>query len=247
MTETDIARSNSLTDLAARIRAEHEATALSLKRGLEHSMTAGQLLIEAKALLKHGQWLPWLRDLCAISERTAQLYMRLAKNRDTIEKKNPQPIADLTMNEAAALLALSVGVEKLLKFASEAALCEGDGEALVKLATEHGFGVTVDEWYDPFHGTSDPEKRDWLLFGLALGGGLKMNHVEWCRRNGWNTVDEWLGAEGDAFRQRWRYRDPEMAKLKAYWKRFRGERAHMSLADVEAELQSTYETGEAPC
>jgi hypothetical protein len=55
--------SNSLTDLAARIRAEHEATAASLKRGAEHAMAAGKLLIEAKAQLKHGEWLPWLRDL----------------------------------------------------------------------------------------------------------------------------------------------------------------------------------------
>jgi hypothetical protein len=44
--------SNSLTDLAARIRAEHEATAASLKRGAEDAMAAGKLLIDAKAQLK---------------------------------------------------------------------------------------------------------------------------------------------------------------------------------------------------
>jgi hypothetical protein len=48
-------RSNSLTDLAARIMAEHEIVGSSLKRALEHAIGAGQLLIEAKAQLGHGQ------------------------------------------------------------------------------------------------------------------------------------------------------------------------------------------------
>ena len=76
----DLARSNSLTDLAARIRIEHEATAAALQRRVMHAMAAGDLLIEAKAQLKHGQWLPWLAKHCVISERTAQLYVKLAKN-----------------------------------------------------------------------------------------------------------------------------------------------------------------------
>jgi Protein of unknown function (DUF3102) len=79
--------SNSLPDLASRIRAEHEATSAALKTSVEHAMTAGELLIEAKALVKHGQWLPWLAEHCAISDRTAQLYMRCAKNRSAIEGK----------------------------------------------------------------------------------------------------------------------------------------------------------------
>jgi hypothetical protein len=70
--------SNSLTDLAARIQAEHEACESALKRGLEHAVAAGKLLIEAKAQLKHGQWLPWLRDHCRIPERTARRYMEIA-------------------------------------------------------------------------------------------------------------------------------------------------------------------------
>jgi N6-adenosine-specific RNA methylase IME4 len=72
--------SNSLTDLAARIRREHEAAAGRFKLALQHAMAAGALLIEAKAQLSHGQWLPWLRDYCRVPERTAQLYMRLAEH-----------------------------------------------------------------------------------------------------------------------------------------------------------------------
>jgi hypothetical protein len=97
--------SNSLAKLAARIRAEHEASGSALKRGAAHAMNAGDLLIEAKAQLKHGQWLPWLEGNCAISERTAQLYMRMAKARSKIEGVNPQHVADLSLRGAMAVIA----------------------------------------------------------------------------------------------------------------------------------------------
>ena len=46
-------------DLAARIRAEHEAVIIFMKKGLERAIRAGELLLEAKAQIgKHGQWLP---------------------------------------------------------------------------------------------------------------------------------------------------------------------------------------------
>jgi hypothetical protein len=96
----DLLRSNSLVDLAARIKAEHEAAAGALKRSVEHAIAAGDLLIEAKAQVPHGQWLPWLKEHCQIPERTARLYMRLAKNKTEIGN-----VADLTVRGAAALLA----------------------------------------------------------------------------------------------------------------------------------------------
>jgi hypothetical protein len=68
-----VVAAKTLTKLAARIRAEHKATAMAMRRGVTHAIAAGELLIEAKTLLKHGRWLPWLRNHCAMSERTAQL------------------------------------------------------------------------------------------------------------------------------------------------------------------------------
>ena len=93
------ALSNSLTELAARIRGEHEATAAAMKRSVAHAIAAGELLIEAKSLLQHGQWSPWLCDHCAMPERTARLYMRLATNREKIGN-----VADLSMRGAIALI-----------------------------------------------------------------------------------------------------------------------------------------------
>ena len=90
----DLARSNSLNDLAGRIRAEHVATSAALKSSIKHAMAAGDLLIEAKAQLQHGQWLPWLAEHCEISERAAQLYMRAARNREAIELQMRNGVAD---------------------------------------------------------------------------------------------------------------------------------------------------------
>ena len=60
----DIESSNSLADLAAEIRAEHDATIIALKAGLEHAMKAGDLLHSAKAKIPHGQWANWLKKNC---------------------------------------------------------------------------------------------------------------------------------------------------------------------------------------
>ncbi len=72
--------SNSLADLAHGIKTEHEAVCHALKRELAHAITAGNLLIEAKALIPHGGWLPWLKEHCGVSERSAQRYMDLARH-----------------------------------------------------------------------------------------------------------------------------------------------------------------------
>jgi hypothetical protein len=48
----DVERSNSLTDLAARIKAEHEGCTLAVQRGVLHAIKCGRLLIEAKDQLK---------------------------------------------------------------------------------------------------------------------------------------------------------------------------------------------------
>lgn len=61
----------------------------------------GQRLIEAKEMLPHGQWLPWLTDQVEFSERTAQDFMRLAR-----EWSNPQTLADLGKAKALKLLLL---------------------------------------------------------------------------------------------------------------------------------------------
>jgi hypothetical protein len=98
----DLSLSNSLTDLAARIRSEHEAATGAMRRSLEHGMAAGELLLEAKAQLKHGQWGPWLTEHCAIPYSTAALYMKLARRRSEIEQISN--VRDLSLRGAVGLL-----------------------------------------------------------------------------------------------------------------------------------------------
>ena len=75
---------------------------LDLKKTAGEAILAiGQRLIEAKELLSHGEWLPWLNEKVEFSERTAQNFMRLAK-----EFSNPQLVADLGARKALTLLAL---------------------------------------------------------------------------------------------------------------------------------------------
>jgi hypothetical protein len=104
-----IEQSNSLADLAARIRAEHEASTLAIKRGLQHAITCGRLLIEAKAQLRHGQWLPWLREHCQVPERSAQRYMQLAIYAADAKSDN---LADLALDGVATA---SVSLEKAIE------------------------------------------------------------------------------------------------------------------------------------
>jgi Protein of unknown function (DUF3102) len=99
--------SNYLADLAARIRQEHDAVGHALKRGLEHAINAGNLLLEAKAQLKQqgGAWLPWLSEHCQVSERMAPRYMQLARHAPWLEA-NPTRVSDLSVRGALALLAV---------------------------------------------------------------------------------------------------------------------------------------------
>jgi hypothetical protein len=98
---------NYMPDLSARIKAEHGAVVDALNSAVMHAMAAGDLLAEAKGRVKHGEWLPWLEEHCAISERTAQLYMRLAEDRERLELLI-RTGADLSINQAAGLATMSL-------------------------------------------------------------------------------------------------------------------------------------------
>jgi hypothetical protein len=102
----------SLDDLAQRITTEHQGIMGAKRNIVERAMKAGDLLIQAKAKAGHGNWLNWLKTNCAgISERTANVYMKLAEGRATIEEKlKSAATADLTINEALRSLAEDVPV-----------------------------------------------------------------------------------------------------------------------------------------
>ena len=75
---------------------------LDAKRaGGEAILTIGRCLIEAKDMLSHGEWRSWLEERVEFSERSAQRFMRLAR-----EWSNPTALSDLGATKALTLLAL---------------------------------------------------------------------------------------------------------------------------------------------
>jgi hypothetical protein len=97
-----------LAVLAAQINHEHAQAEAALRSSLGHARAAGELLAQAKGRCGHGAWLPWLREHVRFSERTAQGYMRIAREWDRLQA-NPQPVADLTYREALQMLARPAG------------------------------------------------------------------------------------------------------------------------------------------
>jgi Protein of unknown function (DUF3102) len=69
----------SADDLLIEIVKEHHAVESHIKEAVVHAFKVGELLIQAKTLVKRGEWQDWLADNCPFAETTAQAYMRLAR------------------------------------------------------------------------------------------------------------------------------------------------------------------------
>jgi hypothetical protein len=85
--------------VAAEIQAEHRAVERDLRNALGHAIRCGELLIEAKGAVGHGEWLPWLTANFEMSRQTAASYMRLA------EAPNVQELLHLTKDAALKRIA----------------------------------------------------------------------------------------------------------------------------------------------
>jgi hypothetical protein len=96
---------NELAEFAVQIRTHHEHATQAAGRAIEHARLAGECLIQAKARIRRGKWLPWLEANCNVSERTAQGYMRLARELPKLDGPKAQRVADLPLREAMAMLA----------------------------------------------------------------------------------------------------------------------------------------------
>ena len=86
----------------------------------------GRRLLEAKAVLPHGAWLPWLEEKVEFSEITAQRFMRLAR-----EYRNPSPVTELGASKALVLLALPP--EERDTFAAECHVVDGEMKSALEM------------------------------------------------------------------------------------------------------------------
>jgi hypothetical protein len=88
----------------------------ALRTDTKNVLRIGALLLEAKAQVKHGEWLPWLEAQTGFSERTAQNYMaaaRFATKYATVAdlKLRPSALYHLAANEIEAKVRKAIFAE----------------------------------------------------------------------------------------------------------------------------------------
>ena len=107
------------------------------------AIEVGRRLVEAKEMLNHGQWLPWLERETDFNERKAQRYMKIFNEYGAAQlglfgpETNATTLSDLPISKALALLSLPESERE--SFAEEVdaeALSVRDLEALVKERTD---------------------------------------------------------------------------------------------------------------
>ncbi len=157
----------SLALLSADINAAHRACEQAARSTLEHAYRTGELLIEAKATLRHGEWLPWLEANCEVSDRQARTYMRLARELPKSEVGSdlslkgalraieaPEPERQAEGEERAQRLGeLEEGIERAIEV----------GEALLAIRDRRLYRESHRTFEDYCHGVVGLERANQLI------------------------------------------------------------------------------------
>ncbi len=113
-----VSSETSLADLASNVRQAHDEVIGGLRVGAASAIRAGKALNTAKETVKrecgHGFWEDYVALECRLSMRTAQNYMKLARQEavlDQLLRTNAQGSAFMT--QAHALKFLSSAAEKV--------------------------------------------------------------------------------------------------------------------------------------
>jgi hypothetical protein len=95
-----------LGTLANEINEAHRECEQAAQSAVTHAVRCGELLLQGKSAIPHGEWLPWLAANCECSDRTARLYMRIARELPKLEPGKRQHVADLPLREAIQAIRL---------------------------------------------------------------------------------------------------------------------------------------------
>ena len=79
----------------------------SARTAMDLALEAGHSLNLAKEQVPHGQWNAWLAENVTAAPRTAQAYMRLAREVPLLSVEEAQRVADLPLREAVKAIATS--------------------------------------------------------------------------------------------------------------------------------------------
>jgi hypothetical protein len=146
---------------------------LVLQRKTNNMLTVGRLLNEAKSLVGHGEWLPWLRRYTALSASSAQNYMRAAAWVD--EKNATVGYLETNYLSQRAIYALSSGkygpeiVQQVLAAAAtrQRHINESDVEEIANAGTKAAIlqGIEADQ-------NAEAEAEAARLLSLAKAKGF---------------------------------------------------------------------------
>lgn len=120
-TAQDAPALRTIEQITADIRAHARMAALSI-------LSIGQDLTDAKAQLRHGEWLPWLREI-GIAPKTAENYMRLAR-----EVIPGSALSALPYSKALALL--DIPADQREQFIADNNVAEQSAASIKRLIAE---------------------------------------------------------------------------------------------------------------
>ena len=86
-----------------------DAVNTNLSMAAQNIIEVGKRLIQAKSLVKHGNWAKWLDSNFELSQDTAENYIKLAKRFSTA---NSESFRNLKQSQMIAMLALPAGEEE---------------------------------------------------------------------------------------------------------------------------------------
>jgi hypothetical protein len=124
---------------------EDELSALG-KTVLQKALQYGELLTIAKGLLKHGEWLPWLKGHVRFSQTAVWHYMKLWERRDDpelVKLFGTNNLMDVT--EAYAVLGLPWGTGKLPRATKKLRTVEEVEAETVPLAADDTYTLSLTE------------------------------------------------------------------------------------------------------
>jgi hypothetical protein len=87
-------------EIAREINTEHGHVEAHKRNTIQHAIRCGELLLEMKRRVGHGNWLVWVGEHFEASERTARNYMEIAKSAAVADLSD-----DTTMRSALRTLA----------------------------------------------------------------------------------------------------------------------------------------------
>lgn len=95
------------SDAVAEITSLHASIIGDTRSTLYKAIRIGELLSAQRATMKHGQWLPWIKDNLPFTQKTTNNYMRVFERRDELET-----ISNLELTDAYRLLSSGAHVSQ---------------------------------------------------------------------------------------------------------------------------------------